>query len=629
MGQTASYEANKPKYIEKTFHKNEIRTFFQNRVALLFTPKELALFTARLKQLNDSGNSIIDVNDLESILTLKSNLRTESRESGLKFSGLHEATGILYLSFVALGQLPFLKDSLNDILEPRLNASGLLMAGAVHTGRLGKLWPEFDQLTLFFISLAISQPSVVEKDTTKSESYVVKLLDCSHGQAEVDEVTVLGRNIQWRSFDPLTLADDLDLESLTVSFHALLKVFTILLVFSSIDFKPILKLREDVIFQITENWTHFEASALTMLRIFDPNLTAKNCKLRFLTLADLSNSSRVGIPNLVTLAMNKIFKFGLLLAIDTPPDSNEQKNLTGHLNKNTLFSESRLLKQSTIAVLSTALSVIDNGPQLSSKNLVELYNGSRCGFSLRSLELRIFKWQASTILLVSGKRLKRKTMETNKRYHTFDSEFPRWFRLNESHTRTWQSELDVITYAVFISHPWTHSNKSNFGNNSTTIIALLPRFDIFVSKKGLPLGNKLVYFNTLGMGLGFGNDQPINKNSLRKYQPGSISLTIDSNLEFAVFRHLPNNNARNADFFETSNNKQLPLEDYEDRFMITDLEVWGVGSSKELEEQRKQWEWEEKQAMTRQSVNIRNIGEDRAFLEMAGLVGNHAGGGSI
>lgn len=63
--------------------------------------------------------------------------------------------------------------------------------------------------------------------------------------------------------------------------------------------------------------------------------------------------------------------------------------------------------------------------------------------------------------------------------------------------------------------------------------------------------------------------------------------------------------------------------------MITDIEVWGVGSNKELDEQRKQWEWEEKQAKARQSVNLRNTGEERAFLEMAGLVGNHGSGGSI
>lgn len=37
-----------------------------------------------------------------------------------------------------------------------------------------------------------------------------------------------------------------------------------------------------------------------------------------------------------------------------------------------------------------------------------------------------------------------------------------------------------------------------------------------------------------------------------------------------------------------------------------------------------------KQAEARQNVNIRNLGEERAFLEMAGLVGNHgAAGGSM
>ena len=70
-------------------------------------------------------------------------------------------------------------------------------------------------------------------------------------------------------------------------------------------------------------------------------------------------------------------------------------------------------------------------------------------------------------------------------------------------------------------------------------------------------------------------------------------------------------------------------QDYEDRFLITDLEVWGVGSSKELEEQKKQWDWEKKQAEARQSVNLRSMGEDRALLEMVGLVGNHGSGGSV
>ena len=111
----------------------------------------------------------------------------------------------------------------------------------------------------------------------------------------------------------------------------------------------------------------------------------------------------------------------------------------------------------------------------------------------------------------------------------------------------------------------------------------------------------------------------------------SVSLTIEANLEFAVFRHLVNLSSSNDKFFHNSQQSHISHEDYEDRFTISTIEVWGLlVSGKELEEQKKQWEWEEKQAEARQNVNIRNLGEERAFLEMAGLVGNHgAAGGSM
>ncbi|KAM9923335.1 hypothetical protein OXX80_011582 [Metschnikowia pulcherrima] len=131
------------------------------------------------------------------------------------------------------------------------------------------------------------------------------------------------------------------------------------------------------------------------------------------------------------------------------------------------------------------------------------------------------------------------------------------------------------------------------------------------------------------MGIGFGNEQPVNKNNTRRHLPGSVSLTIEANLEFGIFRHIVNAGANTPRFFETSSQDTVRDQDYEDRFMITDLEVWGVGSTKELDEQRKQWEWEEKQAQARQGVNLRNLGEERAFLEMAGLVGNQGSGGSV
>lgn len=631
MGQAISSDSTGFKYTEEKLTKKEIQKLFQRRVSLLFAPNELAAITARLKQLKDNSDNLVTIDDLQTILTLSCGEHSDENRAAT-LSSFGESTKVLYMSLVALGQLPFLKDALNGTEGPNLNGNGILVASAVYMGRIGKIWPTFNQLALFFVSLAISLSSLVEKDAIQSDSYVVKLLASSNNQSDLDgDFTTHCKRVQWPEFGPLTLFDDLDLEALTVSFHDLLKVLTFLLIVSSVEPRAHLAMSEEIVSRIAISWTQFEAAAMTLLRYFDPTLNTTNCKLNVLTYNELDDSTSTGIPHLMTLAMNKIFKLSLLLAIrsDKLPESTEKTQKVKEFNQNRPFSESRLLKRSTIAVLSIALSAIDKGQSVSSENLVELYNGSKCGFSLRSLELKVFKWQAATILLVSGKRLKAKTMETNKRYHTFDSEFPRWFRSNENHNRNWQSDLDVLTYAVYINHPWTHSNKNNFGNESTTIISILPRYDVFTTKKGLALGGKLIYFNTLGMGLGFGNEQAINKNNVRKYQPGTISLTIESNLEFGVFRHLPSNGAHSAQYFENSNNKQLAFEDYEDRFMITDLEVWGVGSSKELEEQRKQWEWEEKQAMARQSVNIRNLGEDRAFLEMAGLVGNHAGGGSI
>lgn len=160
-------------------------------------------------------------------------------------------------------------------------------------------------------------------------------------------------------------------------------------------------------------------------------------------------------------------------------------------------------------------------------------------------------------------------------------------------------------------------------------MCLLPKLDFYKSTHNPVLKGELVYFNNLGMGLGFGNSQPLNKNNVKKYLPGDVSLTIEANLEFAVFRHLVGQRSNSATYFRSSNQEQIKSQDFEDRFMITDVEVWGVGSTVELEEQRKQWEWEEKQAQARQGVNLKNLGEERAFLEMVGLVGNNSSGGSV
>lgn len=100
-------------------------------------------------------------------------------------------------------------------------------------------------------------------------------------------------------------------------------------------------------------------------------------------------------------------------------------------------------------------------------------------------------------------------------------------------------------------------------------------------------------------------------------------MTLDDALEFGVFRHV----GRGGSYRPTNGNRET--DEWEDRFDISEVEVWGSGGDEDLEEQRKKWEWEEREALYRQRVNLKNMGEERAFLEMAGLIGNHGSGGSM
>ncbi|ODV62305.1 Rtc5p ASCRUDRAFT_134048 [Ascoidea rubescens DSM 1968] len=222
---------------------------------------------------------------------------------------------------------------------------------------------------------------------------------------------------------------------------------------------------------------------------------------------------------------------------------------------------------------------------------------------------------------------------------------------------------EKLIYGVYIKTPWRKTNKDYFGNKDNTIFQLSSQQNIFKcnlisrdnnnNNSGYGYDNtanadsKLGYFNTLGGGIGFGNEQPVIKNNdLVKYRPGSVSLTIDSSLEFCVFRHLNHSEVYKTgsvykSFVDDAKSEESKLESsteipmdipgeipiYEDRFAISEMEVWGIGGEDALREQQKQWAWEENESRRRRSVNLKNLGEERAFLEMAGLVGRYSSSG--
>lgn len=86
------------------------------------------------------------------------------------------------------------------------------------------------------------------------------------------------------------------------------------------------------------------------------------------------------------------------------------------------------------------------------KRLRLLYAGSEAGFSNGSLETKVIKWNAPTILLISGQRIS--NTPTNSRERAFSDILPpRRYPPEEG------SESGRVIYGAFLQSPWKVSHK--------------------------------------------------------------------------------------------------------------------------------------------------------------------------
>lgn len=244
---------------------------------------------------------------------------------------------------------------------------------------------------------------------------------------------------------------------------------------------------------------------------------------------------------------------------------------------------------------------------------MKLYSGSDNGFSLRSFQTKVFKWHSPTLLIVRG------TRQTNiSKSHALDKKIP----LLKAAQRS--GGPNRLIFGAYITSPWRISSRESFASNESLLFQLSPSLEIY---KPSSSHNDFAYFSVPGQkkggalaGIGFGSAPPYNGN----LSVGNVSLTLDEMLEYGVFRH-----AGLGGTFSPANDRV-----YEERFEIDELEVWGIGRQQDLEDQQKRLEWEEREAKARQKVNIKaasggDFEEERALLEMAGLVGGSRSGGSM
>lgn len=115
------------------------------------------------------------------------------------------------------------------------------------------------------------------------------------------------------------------------------------------------------------------------------------------------------------------------------------------------------------------------------------------------------------------------------------------------------------------------------------------------------------------------------RQTLTSYQ--AVSLHLEDSLEFGIFTHL----SEGGGSFHPSKLPCRKGKDFQDRFEITDMEVWGCGGDEVAEAQRKEWAWQEREAEARRRINLGtgDVELDRELLKMAGIIGGNHSGGSV
>ncbi|KAL6937558.1 hypothetical protein ACO0RG_004069 [Hanseniaspora osmophila] len=346
-----------------------------------------------------------------------------------------------------------------------------------------------------------------------------------------------------------------------------------------------------------DHWVRYQRGpAFNILRTINPNITSQNISKESVTLEQFRFALQDEFPKLLT-SLNLLFHaFFELKHTSLPPAVT--------LQESTLFN---LELRSQLATFMSSDFVY--------ANIIKLYSGKDVGFSMRAIQAKVLKWNAPTLMIIKGQLLSDE--DKNPRYRKFiTEEYP---KLRGSHQG---GDKEVVTYVVYIDEPWKVTNKNLFANGNTQIIEIQPTQTVHKATGSGSLGN--VYFNVMGGGIGVGNSlQPTIKNSDKKYHPGNVSLTIDSGLEFGCFRNVGYGGLFDPGSSYSSGNEQ------ERRFIIQGMEIWGCGGEEVLKEQLEAWQWDENESKRRQKINLKSVGEDRALLEMAGLVGQNQSGGSM
>ena len=297
-----------------------------------------------------------------------------------------------------------------------------------------------------------------------------------------------------------------------------------------------------------------------------------------------------------------------------------------------------ILTQARLSHLSTFLSVApaSSGTILtifhSNARFHPLYSTTTHGTSLSSFSRQTMSWQAPTLLLISGN-----TTDTSQPQSPSSASPPR-----------------PIILGAFLPTPWDKPSSSSTTADPSAPPAMLfqlsPRHAVFPANPYNRTTPTSHFSSKTGIALGCIIPPTSRTTSSTTHQLpilGPVSLRIDDDLSTATFQHDPSEGlgAFLPDPILESAQKHPPTSAPSSSTSpwpkkvtveIDTLEVWGVSvpdpgdmaAEDAATKQKKRLEWEEAEAARRRGVNFGGDKEGaRALLEMAGLVGDHAGAG--
>ena len=259
------------------------------------------------------------------------------------------------------------------------------------------------------------------------------------------------------------------------------------------------------------------------------------------------------------------------------------------------------------------------------RRLQLLYSGSSAGFSLGSFTTKVLNWNAPSILLVTGTRIASSISHQSVSARSF-TESLGTSRLHSA-TSSPKKEDEKLTFGAYLSVPWKQTPKSPIGDASTLLFQLSPTHSVF-----RPSAYNTSYATFTKDGIAFGCPLPPSTaatttsrtQATTPHSPlGPVSVFLNSSLEYGVFTH---ETAGGGSFYPNQT-----LGDFQERFEVEAVEVWGCGGDEEAERQREAWAWEEREAARRRQLNVGkgDVEADRELLKMAGIISGDRSGGSM